>query len=237
MKEEDVVIRAGSGAEFPARLFTPDAPAGSAVMIVHGANRLGEHEFAAARRLAGEGHVVLAASYYPVGHPPSGPEFNARVERLLADARLMRDPLEAALGFLRGRDGVEPARIAVLGYCLGGHAALELARTGADLAAVVAFHATLPTEGADEARAIRGKLLVLNGSQDPLVPPAMQQAFAELMNAAGVDWQMTLYGGTVHGYTMTEASREGYTWIAYQPDSDRRSWAAMLALLDETIAG
>ena len=80
--------------------------------------------------------------------------------------------MPAALDELRKQPSVDPARVAAIGYCFGGTAALELARTGADLAGVVSFHGGLDSPTPADARTIKAKVLVLHGADDPFVPQA-----------------------------------------------------------------
>ncbi len=112
---------------------------------------------------------------------------------------------------------------------------LELARGGADLKAVVGFHAGLATARPEDARNIVGKILVLIGAEDPIIPPEQRLAFEEEMRAGDVDWRMNLYGGAAHSFTNERASALGMPGIAYHQPTDMRSWRAMLDLFDEVF--
>ena len=98
----------------------------------------------------------------------------------------------------RSRD--RPSKIAAVGYCFGGTLVLELARTGADLKAVVGFHPGLGTARPDSANIV-GKVLMCVGADDPIIPVEHRLAFETEMRAAGVDWRMNLYGGALHSFT------------------------------------
>ena len=102
---------------------------------------------------------------------------------------------------------------------------------GADIKAVVGFHAGLSTNRPDDAGNIKGSVLVCIGTEDPLVPPAQRQAFEEEMRG-GVDWRMNLYGGAVHSFTNPAADGSNPA-IKYEANADARSWRAMLDLFDE----
>ncbi len=155
---------------------------------------------------------------------------------------LMEDPLQtralgqAGLDVLLGHERVDTSRVAAIGFCFGGTMALELARGGADLKAVVGFHSGLATTRPDDASAITGKVLVCIGTEDPLIPADQRQAFEAEMRAGGVDWEMNLYGGAAHSFTNPEAGGMGVPGIEYHEPTARRSWAAMVDLFDETIA-
>ena len=125
--------------------------------------------------------------------------------------------------------------LAAFGFCFGGCCALELARTGAPLKAAVSFHGTLDTTNPADAKNIKGKVLVLHGASDPLVPKEQLPAFEAEMNAANVDWQLLSYGGAFHSFTDPHANNPGVQM--YNPTVSKRAFTAMHNLLDEVFAG
>ncbi|HSN13493.1 MAG TPA: dienelactone hydrolase family protein, partial [Anaeromyxobacteraceae bacterium] len=143
------------------------------------------------------------------------------------DLALLRARVAAGFGWLQQHPAVDPARLAVIGYCFGGTAALELARSGADVLGVVSFHGGLDTPTPGDARNVKARLLVLTGADDPNVPPAQIQAFEDEMRAAKVDWQLVAYSGAVHGFTNPDNGNDNARGVAYNAAADRRSWAAM----------
>ena len=134
---------------------------------------------------------------------------------------------------LKKRPQVDPARIAAIGYCFGGMVVLEMARGGADLKGVVSFHGSLATPKPEDAGNIRGKVLVLHGADDTFESAAEISGFQEEMRRAGVDWQMTYYGGAVHAFTNPDAGKAGIKGVGYNEAADRRSWQAMRSFFDE----
>jgi dienelactone hydrolase len=115
--------------------------------------------------------------------------------------------------------------------------ALELARSGADIACAVGFHSGLATVDPQDARNIKGKVLVCLGADDPSIDAAQRSAFEAEMRDARVDWQMHLYGGVVHSFTNPDADRMGRPQMArYDVAADARSWAAMIGLFGEVLA-
>ena len=135
---------------------------------------------------------------------------------------------------LLGQEQTDPARVAAIGYCFGGTVALELARSGAEVAAVVGFHSGLGTAG-PRAKNIKGSVLVCIGADDPLVPADQRTAFEKEMRDGGVDWRINLYGAAVHSFTNERAGQAGMAGVAYHRLTDERSWRAMLDLFDETL--
>ena len=129
-----------------------------------------------------------------------------------------------------------PPRLAAIGYCLGGTFALELARAGAPLRGVVTFHGGLETQCPAGLGQVKAKILVCTGADDPSVPVAHVNTFADEMTKAGADWQIVSYGGTMHGFTYADAASRGIAWIAYNQLADKRSWQAMRSFFEEIFA-
>jgi dienelactone hydrolase len=203
-----------------------------AVLVSHEGNGLGDHTKNVARRLAELGYVAFALDYYGDGKPLPADQVMERFSELAGDAARTRAIGQAGLDVLLSSEYADAGRVAAIGYCFGGTMSLELARSGADIKAVVGFHSGLSTSRPEDASNIKGSVLVCIGSEDPLVPAAQRQAFEEEMRAAGVDWRMNLYGGAVHSFTNPAADGSNPA-IAYEPKADARSWRAMLDLFTE----
>jgi dienelactone hydrolase len=152
-----------------------------------------------------------------------------------SDVDRWRARARAALDALVAQPGVDRARLAAIGYCFGGSTALELARSGASLGAVVSFHGGLEAPRPEDARNIRAKVLVCHGANDPLIPPEQVAAFEAQMRETTVDWQVCVYGGAVHSFTNPDADKLGNPALAYSAAADRRSWAAMVSLFEEAF--
>ena len=157
---------------------------------------------------------------------------------LFADPQRTRARAAGGLHALVGRPEVDAARIAAIGFCFGGTMALELARSGADIKAVVGFHSGLATAAPKtDAKAIKARILVCIGADDPMIPAAQRAEFETEMREAGVDWQMHLFGRTVHSFTNQQAAAANMPdAIRYSAESDARSWASMRELFSETLA-
>ena len=133
---------------------------------------------------------------------------------------------------------MDAERIAAIGFCFGGTIALELARSGAPVRAVVGFHSDLATAAPlTDARAITGRVLVCIGADDPLILPEQRAAFEGEMRDGGVEWQMQLYGGVVHNFTNPRsASMNMPDAVRYDAYADRHSGSLMQGLFDEVLA-
>jgi dienelactone hydrolase len=204
------------------------------VLVAHEGGGLGRHTKESARRLGELGYLAFALDYYGEEDPP--------LERAMALGKALRGDrpgfrarLAAGLEVLTRQPHLDPARLAGIGYCMGGAAVIELARMGAPFAAIVGFHSGFVPGTAEENRAIKGKLLLCHGSEDPIVTPAQRDAFIAEASAAKLDWQLHLYGGVGHSFTNPDIDVLGLPGFAYDETADRRSWAAMLNLFEEVL--
>jgi dienelactone hydrolase len=162
-------------------------------------------------------------------------EIMRRIQAFMADPTGIRARAGAALAVLTSQPQTDTKRLAAIGYCFGGTTALELARSGANIQAAVGFHSGLGTARPDDAKNIKGKVLVQIGVDDPIIPNEQRVAFEKEMTAAGVDWRMNLYGGTGHSFTNPLVNALGRPGFKYHELNDRRSWAAMLDLFGEVF--
>jgi dienelactone hydrolase len=186
--------------------------------------------------LARLGYAALAADIYGADVRPGPRDAPKLVQGLYADPATVRARALAGLTELRAHPLVDPDRIAVIGYCFGGFVALELARSGAELAGAVSFHGILHSKHPTDAANIKAKVLVLAGASDPVVPDNQILEFKESMRAASaVDWQLVSYSGAMHAFTQPEANAPDHG-AAYQLVADRRSWTAMRNFFDEIFA-
>ena len=200
------------------------------VLVVHEWWGINDYIKRRTEQLAQLGYVALAADIYGKGHRAKTRAEAMALERKFrggADRSLLRGRANAGLEVLKKNPLVDPKRVAAIGYCFGGAAALELARSGADLAGVVSFHGGLGTPNPDDARNIKGKVLVLTGADDPSVKPEQVIAFEDEMRRAGVDWYLVTYSNAVHGFTNPGNGADNSKGVAYNEKADKRSWQAM----------
>ncbi|MEA3015516.1 MAG: hypothetical protein QOI38_238 [Sphingomonadales bacterium] len=194
-----------------------------------------ELELGFARRLAESGYAAFVADLYGrahVGRPRE--ECRGLMMELLGDRALLRARLLAVLETARGQPEVEPERVAAIGFCFGGLCALDLARSGADVAGVASFHGLLKPPPL-AASPIASRIIVFHGWDDPMVPPADVEALAKELAEAGADWQIHAYGGVMHGFTNPRAA-DPAAGILYDARAARRSWASLEPFLQECLA-
>lgn len=190
-----------------------------------------------AARAAGEKYVVFMADLYGKATRPSNPEeAKAASTSVRGDRALMRKRAQAAVDAFKSQQeaALDAGKMAAIGFCFGGGAVLELARSGADLDAFVSFHGNLDTPNPDDARQIKAPVLVLHGADDPAVPKEQVDGFIAEMQATDADWQMNFYGNAVHSFTDPYANVPGRN--EYNPLVAKRAFQAMNNLLDEVFA-
>jgi dienelactone hydrolase len=207
-----------------------------AVLINHAWG--GRDEFVAekAKKLAQLGYVGFAVDMYGKGILGAGPEQNAKLmQPFMEDRAMLQKRVQAGLTAVRLMPWVDDSKCAAIGYCFGGLCVLDLARAGADVKGVVSFHGLLAAPDNIRSNAFKAKVLALHGHDDPMVPPEQVQAFAQEMTTAGADWQLHVYGNTMHAFTNPDANDPGFGTV-YQSDADRRSWQAMENFLAEIFS-
>jgi dienelactone hydrolase len=184
--------------------------------------------------LAKLGYTVLLADMYGKDvRPKDAKEASALVAKYKGDRALMRRRTEAALKELVKHKTVNGDKVAAMGYCFGGTAALEMGRNGDKLKGIVTFHGGLDTPNPADGKNIKGRVLVLHGADDPYVPPADVAAFEKEMNGGKVDWELIMYSGAVHAFTIKDAGNDNSKGAAYNEKADKRSWEAMKQFLKE----
>jgi dienelactone hydrolase len=196
---------------------------------------LGSHAISRAQRLASLGYVALACDLHGNRRIISDlQEVTGVLEPLLAEVSHIRARAQGSLDALKQRAQVDLTKIAAIGFCFGGTMALELARSGANIAGVVGFHCGLSTVAPQDAKTIKGKVSVHIGADDPSIPLEQRIMFEREMRAGKVDWQMDVYGGVVHSFTDPDADKAGRPeQRRYDAKADARSWREMRILLEE----
>ena len=208
------------------------------VLVVHQWKGLGDYEKRRCEMLAKLGYVALAADIYGKGIRPQDPQAAGKeAGKYKVDRAPLRTRVQAGLATLKNLPQVDPQRVAAIGYCFGGTAVLELARSGADIAGVVSFHGGLDSPNPAAGKNIKCKVLVLHGANDPHVSAKDLAAFEAELRDAGVDWQLIKYSGAVHAFTDPGSGNDPSRGVAYNAVADRRSWAHMQQFFDEIIPG
>jgi dienelactone hydrolase len=197
-----------------------------------------DNQIADAKTIAGKDFVILLVDMYGRGLRPANPdEAGKAASAVYADPAMLRGRIDAALATLRavGRKApVDQKRIGAIGFCFGGAVALELARSGADIAGVATFHANLKTKLPAEKGAVKARVLAMNGADDTFVKAEDIANFQAEMRSAGVDWQFVNFGGAVHCFAVPE-EHGAVPGCQFHEPSYRRSMRMMRNFFAETF--
>jgi dienelactone hydrolase len=190
--------------------------------------------------LAGERYIVFVADMFGEGNGPVGTEDPMEFLRpFLADVPGMRRRIAAALETLTkeaDRRAIgDINRRAAIGFCFGGLNVLDLARTGADVQAVVSMHGTLVTPQPAKPGDIKAAVLAVHGAADPVAPKAERDAFEAEMEASGARWALVTFGHAVHAFTDPQANVPGVA--VYSEPATRHGYALAHAYIADAFAG
>jgi dienelactone hydrolase len=192
-----------------------------------------------AEMIAGGKYVILLTDMYGASVRPqqgNAAQAQAAVKPLYGDRALMRKRTDMALSQLKAQAGSAPidlSRLAAIGFCFGGSAVLDLARSGADIAAVVSFHGGLGTDDPALAQQIKARVLAMNGADDKGTMPDADK-FMDEMRGNPADWQFVVIGHAVHCFTEIDEHSPG---CRYDARAAARSYRLMHDWLDHAFAG
>ncbi|MDX1751129.1 MAG: dienelactone hydrolase family protein [Methylophaga sp.] len=206
--------------------YTSAADNAPLVLLIHDWDGLTDYEIKRANMLAEEGYAVFAADLFGKGiRPTEDKDKKQHTGELYQDRPKMRQLIKGALD-KAAELGANRQQTVVIGYCFGGAAALEMARSGEDLQGVVSFHGGLKTPPGQDYADSSTEILILHGAADNAIS---MQEFAELSNQLevfNVPNEMIAYGGADHAFTLFGIDR-------YHAEADEKSWHRLLQFLDE----
>ncbi|TAL75272.1 MAG: dienelactone hydrolase family protein [Rhodanobacter sp.] len=229
------------GTQFHSVLVYDDASTAKRPGLVMVPNWFGVNDAAIkkAEDIAGKDYVILLTDMYGASVRPTpghADQAQAAVKPLYADRKLMRARINAALAQLRAQAGSAPidtAKLGAIGFCFGGAVVLDLARSGADVAAVVSFHGDLSTDDAKLAKHIKANVLAMNGADDTWTMKDADAFMAE-MRQSPADWQFVVLGHAVHCFTEVGENSPG---CKYDAKAAARSYRLMHGWLAGAFAG
>ncbi len=186
-----------------------------------------------ATELAKLGYITFVADIYGIDKRPKSPkEAGPIAGSFKKDYKLYQKRIQLALDQLI-KSGVNPNKIAVIGYCFGGTGAIEAARSNMKVSGVVSFHGGLGRDATRSIETINPKVLILHGADDFYVPETEIKSCQDEMRSAKADWQMVYYANSVHAFTHKDAGNDNSKGAAYNEKAAKRSWIAMLNFFDE----
>jgi dienelactone hydrolase len=207
------------------------------VLVIHEWWGHNEHARTQARKLAEAGYVAFALDLFGRGKVTTHPkEATAFMNEALQNPGATAARFSSAVELLKKEPNVDANKIAAVGYCFGGSVALEIARAGAPLNAVVAIHANLATENPAQPGKVKAQILVMNGEADPMIPPAQTEAFKKEMTAAGAKFNLLTFPNAKHAFTNPDAGKAGVPALEYNAHADHESFAEMTKFLKGVFA-
>lgn len=202
------------------------------VLIFHAWRGRDEFVISQAKKLADRGYIGVALDVYGKGILGSSFEENQQLmEPFLKDRMHLRRRIVSGYEAIKNQLFVDSQKMACIGFCFGGLCSLDLARSGVGIKGAVSFHGIL-SDPAIEQKQVQAKILALHGHNDPMVLPKDVERFEEEMTKRKVDWQMHVYGQTMHAFTNPEAN-DPKRGTVYNPSAERRSTQAMMNFFGE----
>ena len=217
-------------------VYDDAAPARPALLMVPNWLGINEANLKQAQLVAARGYSVFVVDMYGVDKRPSDSATAGKAVGPLKENRaLTRQRIRAGFDQLQSvkSEKFDLTHQGAIGFCFGGLVALELGRSGANVAGIVTFHAGLSSPTPEDAKNIKGRVLALHGADDPSVPAAELQAFQDEMRGAKLDWQLVSFGNAVHSFTDVDAKMPGRA--EYNPLVARRAYQLMDSFFAETF--
>lgn len=214
-----------------------DAQARPTVILIPTVMGVSPLEIGFGRQLVELGYNALVADLF--GKKFRGAERDVmfgEMKRLAGDRAALLRRLQHVLDLAHSLGEVADKQLVVAGYCFGGMCALDLARSGADIAAAVSFHGLFDPPGLPPQK-IKAKVVAFHGWDDPMVPPDRVVALGKELTEGGADWQIHAYGHVAHGFTNPKASDLHIDGVRYNALAAERSWTSFINLLEELFAG
>lgn len=207
------------------------------VVVVHEWWGLNEYARKRAEMLASLGYAAFAVDMYGKDQVTEhAEEAGGWMKQITANMEAWQRRALLGLNLLRDEAIVDPERLGAIGYCFGGATVMQMAYAGANLKGVVSFHGSLPLPTPEQAKQIKPSVLIAHGSADSFIPQERVLAFQKALDEAGVKWEMTIFGGSQHGFTNPGADKYGLKGVSYNADADRRSWELMTSFFSDLFA-
>jgi len=197
------------------------------VLLLHDWDGLTEYEIKRADMLAEAGYAVFAADLFGKEiRSTEDTDKRQHTGELYSDRKKMRRLMIGAMDAAISR-GANINNAVAMGYCFGGAAVLELARSGAPLKGFVTFHGGLATPEGQDYSKTRGRVLVFHGEADTAITMEDFEQLRSELEQSGVKHEMITYEGAPHGFTEFGSER-------YREEADRASWERFLEFLEES---
>lgn len=215
IKQSEVMISTPSG-EMPAWLFTntftSEFECQPAVLLLMEAFGLTCHIQDIAAQIANEGYIVLTPDLYYRELPNNKFGYNEVEQAMAMMYRLdfgksMEDDLYAALTYLKSQPNVNPDKIGVTGFCLGGGLSfLTACKLSNQIAAAAPFYGMVLDDWVDAITNITVPIYLFFGGADPFIPHDRVQYIEAQLKQYGKDYRLKVYPDADHGFFCHERS-------------------------------
>jgi dienelactone hydrolase len=192
-------------------LVYDDAVSGKrpAVLMAHDRSGFSAGTLKDAELIASLGYVVFAEDIFGKGIVPKDvPEMTKLITIYNENRALMRARAIAGFDVLKANPMVDATKIAVVGYCFGGTVGVEFVETAAPVVGLISVHGSFRNFAAENAKNIKGRVLILHGAEDPVAPLEEVNNLIGHLRAAKVDWELDLYSGATHAFTHPQNAAE-----------------------------
>lgn len=226
------------GQSYEGYFAKPDTNADAPLVVVaHAWGGLKENEISKAQIVADQlGYAAFAIDVYGKGKRGDTPEeCQALMNPMAGNRAELQKRLSGGLAAARQQTGIDKSKVAAIGYCFGGLCVLDMARANMEVCGVAAFHGLFMPADNLTVEAIKPKVLIEHGWNDPMATPQDVLAIAAEMQAAKADWQIHGHGGTYHSFT-TEGVNSPEMGSVYDAKADARSFAYLSTFLEECFA-
>lgn len=208
--------------------FIDTKPGAPLVLLIHDWDGLTDYEVKRAQMIADLGYSVFAVDLFGAGVRPTTVDDKKQLTgKLYKDRPKMRRLINSAVDTAKSK-GLNTENAVVIGYCFGGAAVLEFARSGADMKGFVTFHGGLATPEGQDYSDSKGKYLILHGSADTAITMDQFASLTKELEANHLNHEMITYSGAPHAFTVFGSER-------YREDADKKSWKRFTEFLGETL--
>lgn len=227
--------------DFEGFLAEPESVKGKVpgVLLIHEWTGLGDYVQGRTQQVASLGYVAFAMDMYGKGvrvedhdHEKAG----KIMSQYTSNKPLMISRIKKGIEVLKSNPNVDPNRIAIIGYCFGGGAAMEYALSGNDVTAVASFHGMLPLVSVKDAKKVKGKISIHHGGDDKFIPQKNIDTIQSSFKTAGVDYELLVYPGAVHAFTRPAAGTAHKAMgMAYDEEADKLSWKRLVEFFKKNL--
>jgi len=212
---------------FEGYLSNPKSQSKGLIILIHDWDGLTKYEEKRTDMLSSLGYTVFAVDLYGKGNRPKEMKLRkAETKKLYENRTRMRELILAGINEVN----VKKQKTFVMGYCFGGSAALELARShkGENIVGYASFHGGLKTPQGQSYSANTSPIFIAHGGADNAVKLEDVFQITNELEKNKITYEVNIYSGAPHAFTVFNSKR-------YRKDADEKSWEAFLSFIDKKM--